>query len=103
MLGWLGLKLARRRYIGHQGRMDERGLAPAQVVLQLTNGLDKGQAFNVADGPADLADDEIESLDVRLGEFLDRVGDVGNDLYGRAEIIAAPFAGDNVAIDAPGR
>ena len=35
-------------------------------------------------------------------EFLDRVGDVRDDLDGRAEIIAAPFLGDDVAVDAAG-
>ena len=35
-------------------------------------------------------------------EFLDRVGDVRDDLDGRAEIVAAPLLGDDVAIDAAG-
>ena len=35
-------------------------------------------------------------------EFLDRVGDVRDDLDGRAEIVAAPLAGDDVAVDAAG-
>ena len=35
-------------------------------------------------------------------EFLDRIGDVGIDLDGRAEIVAAPLAGDDVAVDAAG-
>ncbi len=35
-------------------------------------------------------------------EILDRVGDVRNDLDGRAEIIAAPLLRQNVLIDAAG-
>ena len=35
-------------------------------------------------------------------EFLDRVGDVRDDLDGRAEIVAAPLLGDDVAVDAAG-
>ena len=42
------------------------------------------------------------AVDVVEREFLDRVGDVGDDLDGRAEIIAAPFLGDDVAVDAAG-
>jgi len=33
---------------------------------------------------------------------LDFVGDVGNHLHGLAEIIAAPLAGDDLLVDAPG-
>ena len=60
-----------------------------------TNGSD----FDVADGAADLADDEVEAVGVGEREFLDRVGDVRDDLDGRSEIVAAPLAGDDVAVD----
>ena len=76
------------------------GLAAAKVVLELPDRLDEWQAFDVADGSANLADDEVESVDIGLGEFLDRVGDVRDDLHRRAEIVAAAFARDDVAIDA---
>jgi hypothetical protein len=72
--------------------VDEAGLAPAQVVLQLPDRLDKGQALDVADRSADFADDEVETLGVGLGEFLDGVGDVRDDLDRRAQIVAAPLA-----------
>ena len=42
------------------------------------------------------------SVDVGEREFLDRVGDVRDDLDGRAEIVAAPLLGDDVAVDAAG-
>ena len=71
-------------------------------LLQLADRLDERQAFDVADRAADLADDEIEAVDVGEGEFLDRVGDVRDDLDGGAEIVAAPLAGDDVAVDPAG-
>ena len=77
-------------------------LSRPRSFLQLPDRFDEGQAFDVADGPADLANDEIEAVDVGQREFLDRVGDVGDDLDGRAEIIAAPLLGDDVAVDAAG-
>ena len=72
-------------------------LAAAEVVAQLADRLDERQALDVADRAADLADDEVEPVGVGEREFLDRVGDVGDDLDGRAEIVAAPLAGDDVA------
>ena len=80
--------------------MDEAGLAAAKVVLELADRLDERQAFDIADRPADFADDEIQAVGVGQREFLDRIGDVGNDLDGRAEIIAAPLAGDDPLVDA---
>ena len=60
-----------------------------------------GERFDVADGAADLAQEEIAILlDVRGDELLDRVGDVGDDLDGGAEIVAAALAGDDLLVDA---
>ena len=36
-----------------------------------------------------------------MGEFLDRIGDVRNDLNGGAKILAATFLGDDVLINPP--
>ena len=68
--------------------------------LQLADRFDERQAFDVADRPADLANDEVEPVDIGERELLDRIGDVRDDLDGRAEIIAAPLLGDDVAVDA---
>jgi hypothetical protein len=60
----------------------------------------KGQRFDVADGAADLADDEIEfRIEIGGDEILDRVGDVRDDLDGGAEIVAAPLALDDALVD----
>ena len=59
MLGWLGLHLAGGLDIGHQGQVDEEGILPAEIAAQLADGLDKGQALDIADGAADLDDRHI--------------------------------------------
>ena len=102
LLGRLGLELARGGDPRHQRGVDADRLVAAKVVPQLADRFDERQALDVADGAADLADDEIELVGVGQREFLDRVGDVRDDLDGRAEIVAAPLLGDDVAVDAAG-
>jgi hypothetical protein len=95
VLGGLGLQLARRRDIGHQGDVDEQRVLAADLVAQLADRLDERQRFDIADGAADFAQHEIEIVGIGLREFLDRVGDVRDHLHGRAQIIAAPLALDD--------
>src|SRR5205085_5196236 len=88
-----------------EGGVDEHrilvaALVGSEIVPELPDRLDEGERFDVADGPANLADDEIEAVHFGEGEFLDRVGDVRDDLDGGAQIVAAPLAGDDVAVDA---
>ena len=99
MLGRLGLQFARSRNIRHQRHVDKAALFAFQFVVQLAQRLDKRQAFDIADRTADFAQHEIEIVGFGLGKGLDRVCHMRNHLHGRAEIITAPFAGDDVAID----
>src|SRR5207342_571415 len=78
------------------------GVAARQVVAELADGLEVRQALDVADSAADLAEYEIEALIAVADEILDGVGDVGDDLDGGAEIVAAPLLGENLLVDAPG-
>ena len=71
-----------------------------QIVAELADRLEERQPFDVADRAADLAQHEIEAVGVGQDEFLDRVGDVRDDLDGGAEIIAAPLLGDDLLVDA---
>jgi len=48
VLGGLGLEFARRLDKGHQRQVNESGLAAPQVIVQLANGLEKRQAFDIA-------------------------------------------------------
>ena len=77
----------------------DRGTA-RQLVAQLADGLEERQALDVADRAADLDQHEIDVLVAENDELLDGIGDVRNDLHGAAEIIAAPFLGEDVLVDA---
>ena len=100
---WVGLVFSSPALgmIGHQRQMDEGGRPARQLVAELADRLEEGQALDVADGAADLAQHEIDALVAGGDEVLDGVGDVGDDLHRRAEIIAAPLLGDDLLIDAP--
>src|SRR5215472_14223992 len=102
MLGRFGLKLTRRGDPRHQRQMYEEDALASQLVAELADCLEERQALDIADGAADLADDEILVIEISLDELLDRVGDVRDDLHGRAEIFAAPFASDHCRIDPAG-
>ena len=100
MLGRLGLELAGRGDPGHQGQMHEEGAARSELVAELADRLQEGQALDIADGAADLADQEIDILDIGAHEILDGVGDMGNHLHRGAEIVAPALLGDHRGIDA---
>ena len=70
--------------------------------LDLADRLEEGQALDVADRAADLDQDEVVALIAGEDEFLDRVGDVRDDLDRRAEIVAAALLGQDVHVDAAG-
>ncbi len=80
--------------------MHEEGPARAELVAELADRLQERQALDVADRAADLADQEIDVLDIGADEFLDGVGDMGNHLHRGAEIVAAALLGDHRGIDA---
>src|SRR3981189_1499610 len=82
--------------------MNIDGMIARQIVLDLADRLEERQALDVADGAADLAQHEVEIVIAVENEFLDRVGDMRDHLDGGAEIVAAPFLGENVLIDSPG-
>ena len=56
--------------------MDEHRVAARQLVAELADGLEEGQALDVADRAADLAQHEVDVLVAGGDEGLDRVGDV---------------------------
>ena len=59
MLGRLGLQLTGRADIGHQGQVDEEAALRPHLVRQLAQRLEEGQQLDVADGAADLDQDEV--------------------------------------------
>ena len=100
VLGGLGLELPRRFDIGHQGEMDEGGLAAAQIIVQLADGLEKRQALDIAHRTADLDQKKIQPVGVGQHEFLDHVGDVRDHLHGAPQIAALALLLDHLAVDA---
>jgi len=82
--------------------VDENGPPTPQFVAQLPNSLEKRQALDIAYGAADFDQDEIVSVGPIEDEFFDGVGDVRDDLDGRAEIIAPPLLANDRLVDAAG-
>src|SRR5438552_1664864 len=74
-----------------------------QIVAKLADRLEERKPLDVANRAPDFAQDEIETIIAFADEFLDRVGDVRNDLNGGAEIVSAPLLQKDFLIDAPSR
>ena len=102
MLRRLGLELAGGGEIGQQGDVDVHRPLGAELVAELADRLEERQAFDVADGAADLAEHEVLAGEVAADELLDGVGDVRDHLDGGAQVVAVALAGDHLGIDAPG-
>ena len=102
VLGRLRLELAGRREEGHQRQVDERGVLLALLQRQLADGLQVGQALDVARGAAHLSDDDV--VVAGLGEAphpaLDLVDHVGHHLDGLAEVGARALLRDHARVHA---
>ena len=109
VLGRLGLQLTAGREVGHQRDVQEEDVVAAHVVAHLACGLEERQRLDVADGAADLGDDDVRpgaaGGQVRLGAHpgLDLVGDVRDHLDRVAEVLPAPLLGDDLVVDLAGR
>src|SRR5579883_3437143 len=103
VLGRLRLELARGPEIRQESQVDEEVVAAPELPRELTDRLEEGEALDVADRAADLADDDVgpfaHGADVRL----DLVGYVRDDLDGLAQVVAAPLLLDHVVVDAARR
>ena len=90
---------------GHQRQVDEHAPPAADVDRELPDRLEERQRLDVADRAADLGDHEVDvaRLGHQLDPLLDLVGDVRDDLDGRAEVVAAPLAADHGVVDPAGR
>ena len=78
--------------------MHEQGPAIAKIIAHLTDRLKERQAFDIANRAADFDQNEILGR-IGLNEFLDRVGNVRNDLHRPAEVIPATFARNHIGIN----
>ena len=101
MLRGLRLHLVSGGDVGHERHVHEQHVARRQLLLELARGLDEGKRFDVADGAADLGYDDIGAR--RLGDAaqpcLDGLGNMGDDLHGAAQVVAAALARDETLVD----
>ncbi|MBG9885585.1 hypothetical protein ABE10_03070, partial [Bacillus toyonensis] len=106
VLGGLGLLLSRRTHERHEGDVDEEDVLPAQLMTDLTGGLDERLGLDVADRAADLCDDDVRLrglVGLQPHPTLDLVRDVRDDLDRVAEILATALLGDHLRVDLAGR
>ena len=84
--------------------MDIKHVFPPDIVSHLTDGFQEGLPFDIAHRTANL--DEYHLGPGFIGQFLeppfDLVSEVGHNLDGAAEEIAAPFFGDEGAVNLSG-
>ena len=101
VLGRLGLQLARVAHVGDEREVDEHAPAPPHVDGELADRLQERERLDVADRPADLGDDEVHvaGLGDQRDPLLDLVRDVGDDLHGGPEVVAAALAADDGVVD----
>ena len=82
--------------------MDIQAVVPSHLGAHLADGLQKRLAFNIAHGAADFGDNNVGRV-LRAGNgedaILDFVGNVGNDLHRRAQILAPAFPVDDGLVD----
>src|SRR5439155_748695 len=88
--------------VGDEGDVDVEGVAAADFLAELADGLEERERLDVADGAADLDDDDVDALADLADALLDLVGDVGDDLHGLAEVVAAALFLDDLEVDAAG-
>ena len=104
MLRGLGLEFFRGGDERNVGQMDAETVA-AEFPAELTDSFQERERLDVADDTSDFGDDEIElprQAELLYGA-LDFIGDVGYDLDGFPQVVAAALLADDVLIYASGR
>ena len=88
----------------HERDVDVADVVAADVEPELPDRLEEREDLDVADRAADLGDDDIDLVgDETVDAPLDLVGDVGDDLHGLAEVVAAPLGRQHGGVDRTGR
>ena len=80
-------------------------MSAADVLADLAGGFEERLRLDVANGAADLGDDDVRGVLALGGKphaALDLIGDVRDDLDGVAEVFAAAFLGDDGGVDLAG-
>jgi hypothetical protein len=104
VLGRFCLELAGLAQVGNQGHMGVQYVLAANIRGYLADGLEKRQAFNVADSAADFGDHHVRR--VAFGDtedaILDFIGDVRDHLHRSAQKIPLAFLVEHGPIDFAG-
>ena len=102
VLRGLGFQFTGSGDVRDKGNVNEESVLGAEFQAHLTDGFEEGQGFDVANGATDFDDDDVDAFGDALDAALDFVGDVGNDLNGLAEVVAAALFGEDGFVDAAG-
>ncbi len=103
VLRGLRLQLVGGRDVRHERQVHVDRVAAAHVLAELADRLEERQRLDVADGAADLHEDDVVVARDAADAVLDLVRDVRNDLDGLAEEVAAALLLDDRQIDLSGR
>src|SRR5580698_4434466 len=98
-----GLDLAGAAHYGNQRQVEIDTVAAAELDTELADGFQERQRFDIADCATDFDHADIRAVGAELDAALDLVGNVRDDLHGRAEIIAAALLRDDALVNASGR
>ncbi len=98
----LGLDLARRRNIGHQGEVHETGVVAAELQAHLPDGFQERQGLDIAHRAADLDDGHVRIAGSGANEMLDLVGDVRDDLHCATQVVAPALLANDTLVDLAG-
>ena len=102
VLRGLGLELTGSGDVGDERNVNEERVLLAKLQAHLANGFEEGKRFDVADSAADFDDDDVDTFGDAFDTALDFVGDVGNDLDGLAEVVAAALLGEDGFVNTAG-
>jgi len=83
--------------------VDHRHVGARELVAQLADRLEVGEALDIAHRPPHLDHHHVGPRRIHgaTDAALDLVGDVGDDLHRVAEVVAVPLPGDHVPVHLP--
>ena len=102
MLGRLGFDFARGSHVRHQSQVHEQGMLAADLYRHLTNRFEERQGFDIAYGTADFHQHDVMAFAARQYALFDSVGDVRDNLNGRAQVVATALFAQHVGVDTAG-
>ena len=99
VLRWLCLEFTAGLDEGQKRQMHENALSTRLFLAELADRFEKGQAFDIADGAADLTEHEVDLILADADEIFDFIGDMLDDLDGFAQVVAAALFFQDAGID----